>query len=154
MLPSPIFFRPAQWTFDLNTYAHEAKPLNEWCDIAGIPCKASGEWIKRAISWFPMKTDDHEILAEPGFCDAVRFGVPAYVVRHGDVEIARWILQAMAYSQLFDGVARESVKGVAWARHISNKGRPRLAAPKTGAQRQKRFRDNKKAIQPPDQKKS
>lgn len=116
MLPSPLFFAPARYVPLVHMDEACVRSIRKWCDIAGIDCKASGAWVERRVGW--METPEMTLTAQPGYVGDVLIGVPSRVVKHGEKEIARYVLQVMAYSELFDGVVRESVRGVTWARHI------------------------------------
>lgn len=54
-------------------------------------------------------------------------------------ERARYVLGALAYG-LHDLVARESVRGVAWAKPAPPKGRPKALLALNNAERQRRYR--------------
>ena len=142
MLPSPLFFPPVRWMRNLPQSSEESLTLAQWCERAGVPCRASGEWINRRVSWW--RSAEMEIEAEPGYMSPVRIGVPSGVARHGGVEIARHILQVLAYSTLFDSVARESVRGIPWARNHVQRGRPKSSNPMSNAQRQRNYREGKR----------
>jgi hypothetical protein len=138
MLPSPLFFPPACYRPVIQSDASRTHTMRALCDLAGIPCRASGSWVDRLVGWF--EDDQLTIQAQPGYTGDVLVGVPHRVARHGLTEISRYLLQVMAYSELFDGVARESVRGVPWARHIAQSGRPPSAITKSNAQRQREWR--------------
>jgi len=142
MLPSPLFFPPAIYSSALNLNNATKKDTKSLCDEAGITCKASGAWTKRKIFWEP--SERLNIYAKPGYCGEILIGIPQSVIRHGKIEIARYLLQVMAYSELFDGVARESIKGLDWSRNIKKPGRPKKALKKSNAKRQREWRQKNK----------
>lgn len=142
MLISPLFFPPATYRPQVPLDPGRCQALHDLCRVAGIPCRASGGWIDRKVGW--QEAALLTIQAQPGYMGDVLVGVPPRVVRRGEVEISRYLLQVLAYSELFDGVARESVRGVAWARHLAKPGRPPSATPRSNAQRQRDWRERHK----------
>jgi hypothetical protein len=85
------------------------------------------------------------IEAEPGDYGKVRVGAPEKL---DGQSMARYAIGAMAYA-LMDGVARESIRGAAWAR-ADRRGRPvRVAgSPKSNKERQRTFRARQGASTP------
>ncbi len=117
--------------------ADGAIPLHELCERAGVPCRASGEWIKRPIVIARSDDRDGAILVD---------------VRHGTVRVevpsswggtdaldARYALGVLAYG-IFDLVARESIKGQPWARIRRPPGPRRSGTALTNRERQRRYR--------------
>ena len=129
-----LFFPPTQYVPRLPQ--GESASLLEWCRRAGIPCKASGEWIQRQVT--ARVGNEWNIQAEPGPMGAVLLTLPAKK-RMSDQYVAREVLNAMAYA-LFDGVARESVKGQAWWRQLAAAGRPKSGRAKSTTERQRAWR--------------
>lgn len=130
-----LFFPPPQYVPTLQTKT--SVTLKTLCDWADIPCRASGAWTERPISW--DRGHALAIVAEPGPIGAVHVVLPG----QKDVSlqtVARELLVILAYG-LFDGVARESVRGVSWARQLAPRGRPRQMRAKSAAERQRAWRD-------------
>lgn len=137
----PLFFPPVQYVPSLPSAG--AQSVRQLCEIAGIECRASGAWCDRQVSWEtggPM-----HIKATPGSRGAVHITLPKPLA---PVQLARELLVVMAYG-VFDGVARESVRGVDWSRNITPRGRPKLARAKSNAQRQRAWRERNKKTAPP-----
>ena len=107
------------------------------CDAAGVPCKATGRWIERLVEVVvPTDVLIPRIDAEPGSLGAVRITTPPSL---NPLQAARYSLAAMAYG-MFDLVARESIRGAAWARPTVPSGRKRSGVAKSNAARQRAFR--------------
>lgn len=129
---TPLFFPPPVYVAHLD--AKGAVALSDLCRHAGVACKASGAWTERPVCVYGGS--GYRIEAEPGGYGVVRIQVPAQL---GEVERARHALAAMAYS-LMDGVAREVVRGAAWAKPAKPVGRPRGGQALSGQARQRRYR--------------
>ena len=101
-----------------------------------------GAWTQRPV----VLADGGEapwIKAEPGDWGLVEIGVPAK--RASPMARAQWALGALAYV-LFDGVARASISGAAWAKAEMPRGAsPAAKRPLTNAERQRRLRAKKAA---------
>ena len=114
-----------------------AIPLYDLCDRAGVPCKASGEWTRRAVVMVPSDDDDGSITVDVAH-GTVAIGVPMHW-GGTDVQDARYALGALAYG-LFDLVARESIKGQPWAQIRRPPGPRRTGTALTNTERQRRYR--------------
>lgn len=114
-----------------------AATVRQLCERAGVPCKASGAWCDRGVSW--ETGPELAIMAEPGYTGQVHVVLPADKARGGRA-VARNLLLVLAYG-LHDGVAKESVRGVDWARRITPRGRPPALRAKSNAQRQREWRE-------------
>lgn len=106
----PLYFPRVEYTQSLQPEGAEKLSLKEVCERAGVACRASGKWVNRPI-FLSFDQHNEKILAE---------GTHSYhavhiVCKHRDpVEQAKWALGALAYSTLFDGVARASIKCAHW----------------------------------------
>jgi hypothetical protein len=87
-----------------------ARPLHEPLAQAGLPCRASGRWTERRIT--VIAGGPLDIEKEPGDWGGVRITAPASLSAQ---DAARLAVGALAY-RLMDLVARESIRGRAWAR--------------------------------------
>ena len=108
--------------------------LRELCRRAGVPCKASGRWAER-----PVAVDygnEIALVAQPGEGGIVRVCVPALL---SPTEAARCALAALAYG-LMDLVARESIRGAAWADPAAPRGRPVSGTAQSNRERQRAYR--------------
>ena len=130
----PMFF-PVQ-TYVPSITAGQGMRLQELCEKLGVQCRASGHWIERRIHVTHAEQGvDPAIEAEPGSTGAVHITTPAGASQTQSLQYA---LAAMAYG-LFDLVARESIKGAAWARPTLPAGRKRSGTAKSNAARQRKF---------------
>lgn len=111
--------------------------LYDLCERAGVPCRASGEWTKRAVVVVPTDDDGGSITVDVVH-GTVSIGVPTHW-GGTDVKDARYALGALAYG-LFDLVARESIKGQPWAQIRRPPGPRRSGIALTSAERQRRYR--------------
>ena len=134
----PLFFPPIAYTPTLP--AGNAQGLASLCAQAGVPCRASGAWCQRQVSW--AEGEEMAIQATPGSMGQVHVVLPKKLPPR---ERARWLLVVMAYA-VFDGVARESVRGVDWSRNITPRGRPKAPRAKTNAERQRAWRERNKQV--------
>lgn len=117
--------------------------LKDLCEKAGVRCRASGQWVDRRIHVASVEEGAAPAIeAEPGSAGAVRITTPAGITQTQSLQYA---LAAMAYS-LFDLVARESIKGVAWARPDLPVGRKRNGRAKSNAARQRKFQAKRREI--------
>ena len=132
-MATPIFFPPARYEIAPDRARARLYRLHALCAAAGVPCRASGDWVRRRV--FVRTGGEYEICAQPGYCGDVVVTVPA----GEEKPAARQALAALAYG-LFDGVARESIRGAPWARPAAPPGRPRRGQAKTTAERQRAFR--------------
>jgi hypothetical protein len=132
----PLFFPTARLVAHIDR--QEATPLREVLLVAGAQCRASGPWTQRPIVIAPGSTT---VEREPGDWGAVRVGVPKAA---SAATAARMASLVLAY-QLMDAVARESVKGLDWARVRPPVGRPRSGIASTNAERQRLSRARKAA---------
>lgn len=139
----PLFYPPVRYTPRLER--QDGVSLRELCERAGIACRASGEWIERKVSWEPVSEDaPMTITAEPGHTGAVHVRLPTRQPQSITPKaVARQLLLAMAYG-VFDGVARESVRGIEWSRRLTPRGRPRSVRPQSGAERQRTWRERQR----------
>jgi len=135
-MPSPLFFPVARIVPHIDR--HEASTLREILVSAGAQCRATGRWTQRPIV---IARGAATVEREPGDWGAVRVGVPNTA---SATTAARMAALVLAY-QLMDPVARESVKGLEWARVSPPPGRPRAAAALTNAERQRLSRSRKAA---------
>ena len=126
--PAPVYVRKIRG---------RARPLADLCRLAGVECRAFGNWVRRPVV-IRSAGDCIRVAAEPGDWGAVEITLPRLV--QSEREQARLALGALAYS-LFDGVARASVAGHEWSRAAMPRGRrPGTARPKSNAERQHAFR--------------
>ena len=110
----------------------DALPLHVWIDRAGVPCRASGRWIDRPVVAAP----NTQTQREPGDWGAVRVGVPQGLSSQDE---ARYVVVVMAFS-VMDLVARESIRGAAWARPSPPPGRAPTGLAKSNRERQRTHR--------------
>ena len=106
----PIFFPVPVYVPQIRG---RTQTIEELCRKAGVECRAIGNWISRPVV-IRASGESLRILAEPGDWGAVEITVPASVKT--ERAQARLALGALAYSTLFDGVARASVAGQKWSR--------------------------------------
>ena len=128
--------------FPAPRYVKRLKPpsgdcsLRRLCRVAGVNCRASGPWTQRVVwvVWGPVT----QITAEA----SPRTGVEIHVAGKTTAVVrARYALAAMAYL-LMDGVARESLRGVSWARPAPKPGRPKTGRALSVSERQRRYLAN------------
>ncbi len=134
-MATPLFFPTARLVPHIDR--HQALTLREVLLAAGAQCRASGPWTQRPIVIAPGST---AVEREPGDWGAVRVGVPQAA---SAASAARMAALVLAY-QLMDPVARESVRGLDWARVCPPVGRPRSGTAFTNAQRQRSSRARKR----------
>jgi hypothetical protein len=120
--------------------AGSAITLREALASAGAPCRASGRWTERLLVIDP---GFEGIEKEPGDWSTVRIGVQA---NHAARDQARYAVAAMAYG-LMDVVARESIRGLAWALPAKPRGRRPSGAALSSAQRQRRYRVRQQGLE-------
>lgn len=108
--------------------------LRELCERAGVPCKASGAFTERKLQI--VVGDELKVLAEPGDWGNVKVTLKG----GSNKNLARDALKVLAYG-LHDVVAKESIRGEAWAKPRARIGRPRSAKPLSNKERQRRFRE-------------
>lgn len=135
----PLFYPPVRYTPRLDN--QDGVSLRVLCERAGVACRASGEWIERKVSWEPVSEEaPMTITAEPGYMGSVHVRLPMRQAQSVTPKtVARQLLLAMAYG-VFDGVARESVRGIDWSRQLAPVGRPRSIRRQSGAERQRAWR--------------
>lgn len=129
---APLFFPPPRYVPAIDTT--HATTVADLCAVAGIACKASGEWIRRSV--VVNQSDLLAIDAEPGHCGAVRLTVPPQLSGR---EAARFALCVLAYG-VHDLVARQSVAGHPWTKPRNPPGREKSGRALTTRERQRRFR--------------
>jgi hypothetical protein len=128
----PLFFPPVKYLLAMQL-SHPIE-LEELCRLAGVPCRASGNWVRRKIEIVPR--DELKVFAEPGDWGSVRIEVFA----RSKLERYRIALGAMAYL-LHDPVARQSIAGSDWAKPGTPRGRPRKSRALSSKERQRLFRE-------------
>lgn len=106
------------------------------CQEAGLDCRVTGPSAERVV--YLRSTPVVEIHREPGVTGDVAVGSPETRPR----ERAVLALGALAYV-VFDYAARESMRGRPEAATAPPLGRPRVAHPLSGAERQRRWRAKK-----------
>ena len=137
----PLFFPHQKYVPSLPSAG--AAPLHALCSQAGVPCKASGRWINRPVAiYFDKAHPNGYIWAEPQG-GAVRIAV-AHDYASSPQKMARYGLGAMAFA-LFDLVSRESIRGCEWSNIAPPRGRPHAAKPLSTKERQRIFRERKRA---------
>lgn len=105
--------------------------LRQLCMAADVPCRATGAFTQRRVFVAPGR--HLEVTAEASPKTAVLIRMP-YQMR---AEQARQALGVLAY-QLMDPVARESIRGAAWAKFAPKRGRPRTGKARNNRERQRR----------------
>ena len=129
----PVFFPSPVYVRRLHGRSVSVEGL---CRLAGVECRALGNWVKRPVVIRPGK-DRIVIRAEPGDWGTVEVTTPDNARTARDR--ARLALGALAYS-LFDGVARASIAGRKWSRAALPPGRrPGPARAKSSAERQREY---------------
>jgi hypothetical protein len=134
-MTTPAFYPPARILVSIDRTGEI--PLRKLIERAGLSCRASGSWAERGIVLMPGRDD---ILREPGSAGRVAIGVPAAASPRAQ---ARHAVAALAYG-VMDVVARESIRGAAWARVKTPPGRPRRGLAKSTAQRQREYRSRQR----------
>lgn len=108
----PLFFPRVQYVPAVPS--DSAFTLDELCESALAVCGGTGAWTERLVVLRDARSPETSwIRAEPGEWGAVEIGVPSIAC---SVRRARWALGAMAFTSLFDQVARATVCGRFWAR--------------------------------------
>lgn len=130
----PLFFPVPRISKAIDS--SQAVALEDLLQIAGVPCRASGAWTKRPVVMEPTDATAVFIEREAGDVSCVRIGVPRQLSAQDQ---ARYAAAVMAYA-VMDLVARQSLKGVAWAHPAKPAGRPPTGRARTAAQRQRAFR--------------
>ena len=136
----PVFFPPVRFQ---RSIVESGIPLSALCQLAGVHCKAIGRWVNREIVVRQANAPGEEsIVCEPGDWQKVLITTPVGVAN--DQARARWALGALAFA-IFDGVARASIAGQAWARAAMPRGpsTPQRVA-MSNAQRQRRWRQRER----------
>ena len=117
-MSTPFFIPPAH---DVPLVrADDSYSLRDLCAIAAVPCRGSGAWTNRKVS-FQHRTA-LKIVAEPGDWGSVLIEC----VVTDPILRSRLALQILAYS-IHDLVAKESIRGAAWNTLSPPKGRPKKA---------------------------
>ena len=133
-----MFFPCPRYTPHLH--CRRTVTLSVLCQAAGVSCRATGLWTERPVEVVvAVEGARPSVEAQPGLSGAVRVTTP---VGLNEREAARYALAALAYA-LFDLVARQSIRGAAWARPTLPKGRARSGQAKSNAVRQRAFRARK-----------
>lgn len=105
----PLYFPDVEYAPQIP---HErAVSIKHLCALAKAPCPGDGSG--RLIVVLDAIGREPWIRAEHGTGAVVEVGVPPV---EDDVSRARWALGALAYSPLFDPVARTAVRGQDWSR--------------------------------------
>jgi len=112
--------------------------LAQLCQQAGVPCRASGAWVKRRVKI--GFAQDFTLRATPGDWGDVYLTSP---LRQKKAR-ARQALVILAYG-MHDLVAKESIRGEDWAKPTPPRGRPRSPRPLSNRERQARFRKMRRA---------
>lgn len=128
----PLFFPPPRFKRSLPVTG--AVSLRALCALAGVPCRASGDWTERSIVL--ERSENCSIEAEPGGWGTVRIAVPKHLK---PLAAHRYALAALAFS-LMDLVARESIRGQAWSRPAVPRGRPPTGMAQSNRERQRAYR--------------
>lgn len=137
----PLFFPHPEYVPSLPR--RRMRTLFELCAVAGVACRASGAWTNRPVGvgfdpQFPLGC----IQAEPQR-GAVRISVPEGYAA-SELLMARYALGAMAFA-LFDLVSRESIRGAGWISIAPPRGRPAAARAMSNRERQRLFRQRRRA---------
>jgi hypothetical protein len=129
----PLFYPTPTYVASLPL----TKPMSlaELCARAGVPCRGSGAWTARQVQ-VQADRGGLSLTSEPGYKGRVRVLVPEHLDAQ---QAARVALGAMAYA-LMDLVARESIRGAAWAKPDKPRGRPPSGRALSSAQRQRAYR--------------
>lgn len=109
--------------------------LRDLCERAKVVCRASGDWTLR-----PVRISRGErllVVREPGGWGAVEITLPN--IDPKSVKAAQMALEVMAYGEM-DLVARESIKGAAWAKPVTRRGRPKSGMALSAWERQRAAR--------------
>ena len=131
----PLFFPPVHYVKFIDQ--RHAVSIELLCRIADTHCEAFGRWTQRPIVLLDAIEATPSLEAEPGDWGPVQICAP---YPEDKVRQARWALGALAFV-LFDGVARATVAGKAWARVERPRGRSKnVRRPLSIAERQERFR--------------
>lgn len=140
-MPLPLFFPTVRYVPAIDR--SQAITLEQLCERAAGRCEAFGRWVQRPVVLLRAHEQAPWLKAEPGDWGAVEIGVPN---RGSAQREAQWALGALAFV-LFDGVARATVQGKAWARIEQPRGpapKPRRAA--SNSERQRRFRSKQRSV--------
>jgi len=106
----PAFFPQPRYVKSIDLAG--AVPLSVLCTRAGVVCQGVGAWTERAIVL--RLGSSLAIDAMPGYASPVAITLPLPSTE--DQEAARLALGCLAYSSLFDQVARASIRGTEWSR--------------------------------------
>lgn len=109
----PVFFPAPEYIPELP--CGDSLPLRQLCRMAGVSCRASGAWTERQVRLFhadDAHREDGRIIAEPQGGTVYVYAPEMYC--DSEQDMARYALGALAYSTLFDLVARESIKFAPW----------------------------------------
>lgn len=105
----PLYFPEVEYVPRISP--DQAVTLKHLCVLAKAVC--TGEGSDRLAVVIDAGGQEPWIRAEHEKGGVVEIGVPPF---EDDVACARWVLGALAYSPLFDKVARAAVRGQAWSR--------------------------------------
>jgi hypothetical protein len=108
----PVFFPAPRYVTRIDIA--DAVPLHELCTRAGVTCQGLGAWTARPVVL--RRGDALAIEAMPGYASPVAITLPTSLTE--EQEVARLALGALAYSTLFDQVARASIRGAEWSRAV------------------------------------
>ena len=134
-MSTPLFFPIAAYVSRLSGSGYLS--LRTWCEQAGIRCQATGPFAERPIRLRRGRV--FSIVAEAAPSSRVEIEIPRGPSAQA---AARLLIAALAYS-LMDVVARQSIRGVAWARLSPGAGRPRTGRAKTNRERQRELRQRR-----------
>ena len=151
----PLFLPQPTYVKLPLTNAGELITLKELCEKLKTPCRASGLWVDRLVRIIlienNLKTENDLntnnlnkkttlplIEKESGDWGEVRITLLSKQFK-SQTKIYQMALGIMAYS-VFDLVARESIRGLPWAKVSAPKGKPRARSPLSSKERQRRFR--------------
>jgi hypothetical protein len=109
----PVFFPDPEYVPELSR--DDTLPLSQICRMVGLKCRASGNWTERPVRLFQADgayREDGRIISKPQG-GTVYIHVPQTYCG-SEQDMARYALGALAYSGLFDLVARASIKAAPW----------------------------------------
>lgn len=135
-MSTELFYPPVHYVPTLTLKAPLS--LSQLCERAGVACKATGRWTTRQIEL--TRGPDTRLVAEPGEWGSVIINLPQL----GGTDRARAALAALAFG-MHDIVAKESIRSADWLRVGPPRGRPRSGRALSTKERQRRFRERRKA---------
>jgi hypothetical protein len=131
----PLFFPPPQILEHVSSAG--ARTLRSLLAEAGAPCRASGPFTERPIR--VIAGEPGLLQKEPGDWTVVVVGVPSGL---SERDAARHAAAVLAYG-LMDVVARESLRGLPWAKPAPPRGRPRRGEAVSNRERQRAHRQRR-----------